>query len=237
MKNAVGKIVTIVIVLAVAYWIVSGVLSRRQTQAQRRAAKVEEQAEKRVQIKKSLEDMVVKYNAATEWHRDFDFDQENAGLFGPPIYTIQIEDALVRADKRPVMFVAHVEDVVKGETEYSVHFSTADPFGIFLSRPSIRFILHCTHDQVNLIMQNPRDAGLFERENYAVIAEISGVRKVSLALTAHADSVVPEDEYSFEVDISTNLEPSNIFVSFGRCLDLLFVGDYELSNSQEATPE
>jgi len=75
-------------------------------------------------------------------------------------------------------------------------------------------------------------------ENYAVIAQISGVRKVSLELTAHAERVSSYyDEYSFEVDISSNLGPSNIFIASDRCLDLLFVDYYEHEDLLENPPE
>ena len=72
--------------------------------------------------------------------------------------------------------------------------------------------------------------------NYAVITQISGVRKVSLELTAHADRLISyDDEYSFEVDISSNLEPCDIFVATGRCLDLLFVEYYEYEDLLETS--
>ena len=221
MKNALGKIVTIVIVLAVGYWIVSGIISIRRAgtekQAAEQAANAEEQkvqAEKLLKIKKSVQNMVTKYDAVTDWQGSLEKD----GI--EPIFTVEFQDLLIRKDSRPLVFVAAVEDIVRDSNNYIAHFHNS--YNTLLSA-DVHFVLDCTPEQVQEIMKQSIDSYL----NYAVITQISGVRKVNLELTAHAEDIISSDEYSFEVDISSRLEPSDTFVATGRCLDLLFVEYYD----------
>jgi len=61
----------------------------------------------------------------------------------------------------------------------------------------------------------------FGTQRFAVVANISEVRKVRLALTADGYTDVED------VVIDMDLDPSfNVFHAKGDCLDLLFVGDY-----------
>ena len=119
MKNTLGKIIILVIVLTAGYWIVSGFISgrraERERQAAKQAAKAEEQkvqAEELLKIKKSVQDMVTKHNAVTDWQGSLETD----GI--EPTFTIEFQDTLIRKDNRPLVFVAAVEDIVREHMIY-----------------------------------------------------------------------------------------------------------------------
>jgi hypothetical protein len=80
--------------------------------------------------------------------------------------------------------------------------------------PMIEFILDCTDEQVKKITQQQIDSSW---EQYAVIAEIQKIRKVIFNLKAEGDSEEPE------ISVDTT---DDVFIATGKCLDLLFVGDY-----------
>ncbi len=213
MKNILGKIVTLVIVLAIGYWIVSGIVSTRRTET----VKQESKDEKQLQTEKSLADMITKHNAVTDWRHGF----KDSTLI-EPAYTIEVEDALIRTDDRPIIFFAAVEDVVKEENKYSVYFNNKFDF---LLGANIHFVLDCTPNQVNEIMLGPRS--LFE-SNYAVIAKVSNIEKCIVRITT---------EDNRRVVLGSPIVTSNVFIASGRCLDLLFVGDYKTANFPEAEPK
>ncbi len=200
-----GKIAFGLILLAIAYWLLSSTISDKRVEAE----KQESETEKRLQIEKSVADMVDKHNAITDWKQDF--DKKGLGLF-EPTYTVEVEDALIRTDDRPIIFFAAVSDVVRETNKYSIHFRNW--YGALLSA-DIHFILDCAPNQIKEIMLHR--TGLFEK--YAVIARVSEVKKVKLKATTSTNS----DEVI--------LEPSNVFMAKGHCLDLIFVGNYELSDN------
>jgi len=226
MKNAVVRIVTVVVVLAAGYWIVSGIISGRRTEAEKKELEVEkqqseakkqelEEVEKRLQIEKSIEDMVAKHNASTDWSKIFNVKDGSLNL----LYSVEVQDALTEAYDRPIMFLAFVSDVTRESDEYYLHFYCLEALYSMLD---ISFILHCTQDQVDKIMLNQRD--IHERfvRHYAVIAKISSAKKATFGLSCDEDQ---------EVFITLF---SKFFIARGRCLDLLFVGDYKPEDSHGA---
>jgi hypothetical protein len=223
MKYASDEIKVFVIALVIGGCLFLSAISCKKSETETRAKKHKAKTEKQIQTEKMLQDLVKKHSAIVDWRQNI--DQKNLGPFSPPIYTIQVEDALVRADDRPVMFIAKIEDIVRRDDKYLVNFSVSRMLNMY-SNPYVRFILHCTQEQVNHIMNNHNGNNeSFFLDHYAAIANISGVSKVSLQLTAGADRVISHDGEEFDVDISTSIEPSNIFVATGQCVDLLFVGD------------
>ncbi len=204
MKKIVSRVTFGLVLLAIVYWLISNEISDKRSKVQKK--KVE--TEKRLQTEASVADMAAKHNAVTNWEQSFD-KKDLLGLF-KSTYTVEVEDALVRTDHRPIMLFASVADVGRETNNYSVHFYNW--FGAILSA-DIHFVLDCTPDQVKEIMLHR--TGLFEK--YAIIAQVSEVKKVKLRATVSAET----DEVV--------LEPSNVFIAKGRCLDLLFVDDYKLS--------
>jgi hypothetical protein len=214
MKKIISGIAFCLVLLAVVYWLISNKISDRRSKAQ--TEKVE--TEKCLQTETFVADMIVKHNAVTNWERSFD-KKDSLGLF-EPIYTVEVEDALVRTDQRPIIFFASVADVERETNKYSVHFhnrydAMLSDIGPLYGRiiADIHFVLDCTQEQFKEIMLHR--GGLFEK--YAVIAQISEVKKVKLKATASSESD------------KVILIPSDVFVAEGRCLELRFVGDYEPS--------
>lgn len=227
MNNALGKAIALSVVLTTVCCFVSTTISckrkeRETRDIETRANKQKVTAIKRAQRARLIQSLVNKHDAVADWRQKF--FQKDAYFAKYPVYTIQVEDVLVRTDSRPVMFVADIEDVAKNGDRYTLHFSESRVFG-FLSNPYFHFDLHCTQDQLNQIMQDHDGYNVpFPPAHYAVIAHISGVRKVRYQLVARADRVVSHDDGDFEVNISESVEPSNIFVARGQCVDLLFLG-------------
>ena len=211
MKNAVGRIIFVLVIGAVIYWLISSNISQRSQNTEKRKL----ETEKRLQTKKHVEGMVTKYNAIADWKRGL----ESGSSLLKPAFTIEVHEALVREDDKPILFFAAIEDITKETDNYTVHFhNQSNAF----TGADIHFVLNCTHQEVKEINLDSRR--LFD--NYAVVAHITNVTKIKYgALTA--------DEYT-SVSVSSSF-PSNVFEATGSCLDLLFVGDYELSDFQETS--
>jgi len=163
------------------------------------------EVEKKIQIEQAISSMVAKYNAVTDWKKNFN----NESVLLGKIYTVQVEDALIRSDNRPILFFAFVEDVQRQGNKYYVHFWNWYELG-----PDIRFVLECNSKQAKKILEQKTD--FFEK--YAVVALISTLQKPKFEVKAY-----PHSRGGADIIV----EPSDIFIAKGRCLDLLFVGDYE----------
>lgn len=213
MKKAFGKVVIILIVLGVSYWIISSIVSTRQAESKKQADNAETQevkAEELLKIKKSVQDMVAKYNAMTDWQ----------GILKKksiePVFTLEVQDALIRKDSRPIVFVSAVEDIVRDSNNYTAHFHNKYKH---LFRADIHFVLDVTPDQVQEIMKHPNS--IFEY--YAVFVNINSVRKIRY-------EVVADDDKGVSIDSSMT---SNVFEATGRCLDLIYVGGYKTNDLLE----
>jgi len=168
--------------------------------------KEKKRAEKKRRTTHQVQELCSKYNAVTNWDKDFYDDNFS-------FYTLDVQKALIRVDGRPVLIFAGVEDVIKRVNKYSVRFFAYYP-------PTLRsldLILDCTSNQVDKIVSHPPSSSLFRLDDYAVIAQISEVEKLKFALRAYAQGY----DYA-EVDV----EAPNRFIATGSCLDLIFVGDY-----------
>jgi len=201
MKNIASKIVFALIASAIGIWVVSNIISSQHSKAEKEKAEVE----KKIQIEQTISNMVPTHNAVTDWKKNFD----KKSAFLGQIYTVQVEDALIRSDGRPVLFFASVDDVTRQGNKYYVHFRNW-----FDLDPDIRFVLECDSEQVKKIMSQKVD--LFGQ--YAVVALISSLQRPKFELRAYPHS---------GEDAEVVVESSDIFIARGRCLDLSFVGDYE----------
>ena len=75
----------------------------------------EKEINKEIQIlKQAVSDMVKKHNAITDWEKNLNTYRS---------YTIQVEDALIRSDNRPILFFGRVNDIAKKANKYFIHFS------------------------------------------------------------------------------------------------------------------
>ena len=170
------------------------------------------ETEKSIETKKIVSTMVAEHNAVVEWRQALD---KEGGLWLDSTYTIEAEEALIRTDSRPILFFGGINDIVKKGDKYMVYFGDKKWFN-FLSSADIQFVLECTAQQVDKIMSESKKSFV---DRFAVVAKISEVGKVRFQLTASSSGYE-------EIDVE--LEPSNVFIATGHCLDLVFVGDYEL---------
>lgn len=200
MKNIASKIVFTLIALAIGIWIVSNIISSQHSKAEEE----KEEVEKKIQIEQTISNMVARHNAVTDWNKNF---YEGDTLLRHT-YTVQVEDALIRNDGRPVLLFGSVDDVIRQGNKYYVHFQN-----VLYQGPDIHFVLECDSEQVKKIMGHM--AGLFNQ--YAVVALIQSLQRPKFEVTAFSHS---------GEDAEVVVESSDIFIARGRCLDLLFVGDY-----------
>ncbi|HZX12933.1 MAG TPA: hypothetical protein VFF49_00865 [Thermodesulfobacteriota bacterium] len=215
MNKIVSNFVFPVIVLALVIGIVLNLISCQDSANQAKKEKTESEKIKTEQIKQAISEMVARHNAIADWKKSFFPKDPNALLNN--IYTIDLEAALVRSDNRPILFVAPVVDVERRDNKYFVHFQTGGFILHSLFSPDIHFVLECDSEQAKKIMaQQPN---MFDE--YAVVAFISSVRRAMFKV--NADPVSSE-----EADLV--VEPSGIFIVNGQCLELLFIGDYGISN-------
>ncbi|PYS81272.1 MAG: hypothetical protein DMF67_17380 [Acidobacteria bacterium] len=105
------------------------------------------------------------------------------------VFAFDVQEAIVRQDKRPILLVTEIDDAVKDGDKYYLNLEainyTAD----------IYFTLECSAEQVQQI------AGQVEsvKDNYAIIADVASVRKIRFSVEASPQS---EDEAEIELNAS-----------------------------------
>lgn len=162
----------------------------------------EQQWEIEPKTKEGISAMVAKHNAV---------QVPSDRLWG---YTIEVQEAIVRGDGRPVLVYASVYDITKRDGKYIVDFR-------HLPWPSVsgpRFILECSADQVEPIIHRRRSESLRERFSssmmpdwYAVIASFSHVGKPKFCVEA---------EPAFDEEARVVMGVPDVVIATGRCLDL-----------------
>jgi len=201
-KYLVGAVIVVVIVV---------LLLTPDSSNRNKAGKQDTESAKKIQLAPQVQELCSKYNAVADW-------KQRIGKkgFGEHTYTIEIEDALIRTEGRPILFTYPVYDIVRESDKYLVYFSVgstmesifhavASGLDFFLSC-DVHFVLDCTSDQVKQIINHP--AG-----RYAVIAQISEVEKIRFELS------------SGESGEKVHVETSDVFMAKGKCLELLLVAD------------
>ena len=187
--------------------ILAGCDSDNSENDSKEAARVKKERE----IKKKIQELCSKHNAVTDWIQRIEKKR-----FGEHTYTMEVQYALVGTESRPVLFTYAVYDIVKESDKYLVYFSFDSSFSSWMRADldfyldcNVHFVLDCTVDQVKQVMDN-RDGC------YAVIAQISEVEKVRFKLKAYGEG--------YE-DVMVDLDTTDVFLSKGKCLDLLFIPD------------
>lgn len=208
MKKILMRVLIVLVLLALAFWFISSKVNEKKS----RAEKQKLETAKRSETKNFVSTMAAEHNAVVEWGQALDKEGGLSFRFNPT-YTIEVEEALISTDNRPILFFAGIDDIVKKGDKYLVYFGNNNWLSNY-SSADIKFVLDCTPDQVKKIMSQPTK----QLENYAVISQIMEVKKVGFQLTA-SSSVYEE--------VNVELEPSNVFIATGHCLDLAFVGYYQ----------
>ena len=170
--------------------------------------KSEATTKKQQEVEQNIHEMVAKYNALVKWGEHFvDYRREIYGG-NRGIYTFDVENALISHDSRPILFYGYVVDVKKQNGSYIAIFSMAEDI-------EIDFALTCNSEQVERILRQPTD---YTADSYGVVATISDIERPKFEV----------DAYQYEGDEPyVIVEPGDIFIANGVCVDLLFVGDYE----------
>lgn len=202
MKSIISKIVVVLMLLAMGICIVLCIISCGRPKLEEE--KVE--TEKKMKIEQAITEVVGRHKAVAGWGKNL---REKYMSMLMKVYSIQVEEALIRNDRRPILFFASIEDVARQNDKYFAHFHNWGNID-----PDIHFVLECNSDQVEKIME--QSATYFER--YAVVALISIIQRPKFEPRAYSEN-------GEEPEIA--VESSDIFIARGRCLDLLFIGDYE----------
>lgn len=159
------------------------------------AREKEEEARREAGRTKLKNDLAAKFGASTDW------DKNLKDRLMP--YSIDVEEALIRSDKRPILVEAFVEDVTRDKEKYVARLSYLEP-------PKIYFFLDCTPELATKL----RSREGFDR--VAVIASISSVRKPNIKLESDLPSSPDE---SPDVEVTS----SDAFIAKGSMLDLEFI--------------
>ena len=124
-----------------------------------------------------------------------------------PIYSLSLQKAIANLQGKPILFYSHLIDYSKKGQQYFLVLYD------FVSKGAkIRYELECSEEQTKKIFEVPIGSS---GDRYAVIATITDIRRPKFSVRAFG---VGENEAEIEV------EPSDIFIARGRCLDLVYIG-------------
>jgi len=165
----------------------------RQERIKKEAAEIE----KRIQDNPAIAQLIPKHNAIPYWGKDVEHLRQ--------VLAINVQESLVRNDKRPVLLIAKIDDVAKEGDKYILTVESIT----YLA--DIYFALESNLEQVTKITNQDSSS----HDEYAIIADVTSVRKLRFSISASPKS---EDEAEIELDTS------DAFTANGRCLDLLNIG-------------
>ncbi len=154
--------------------------------------------EKEESTLRALKEMVSRTGASTNW------DDLAKRDYKPR--TIDLQDALIRGGRPALFYDVELMDLKRdGEDKYVVSFSMTAPI-------ELRLELTCTPEQAQRIRTEAPDS--WDGFNFAVVAEITKVKKMRLAVKSHSD--IETDEESFHYASSwVELETSDVFSASG----------------------
>ncbi len=140
------------------------------------------------------------------------------------LYSIEVKEQMLRTDSRPIVFTAILHDIDQRDGKYIVRFLKKSHFvsptsASFLKTPRIMFLLDSSAEQIQQFLH--QSTTLWDQ--YAVVASISSIQKALFGVGA-----VPLTADDAEVVV----QPAEVFIAHGRCLEAFFVGDYDLEDDQ-----
>lgn len=121
-------------------------------------------------------------------------------------YSIEIERALVRQDRSPIVFIGTVMDVLRHDQDATVEMD-ADPVA---GMPFIRFSLTCSPGLAARLVEDLR-----RPSRYIAVARVDSVSKARFRIDAYGQRV-GEDEVETELEIQT----ADHFLARGQCVEL-----------------
>ena len=170
-------------------------------------SKIKSKAERRHRLRQAVGAMSLKHNAINGWDKDFVNHWAKKVEGGHRnTFTVDVENALVNADEQPVLFFGGAADAKKRGEKNTLTFYTS-------TNITITFVLTAESYHLREVMAQPIDGSAYR---YAVVAVISSIERPPFEVDAYEEDGEP---YIL-------VEPGDEFIAYGRCLDLLFVGDY-----------
>ena len=116
---------------------------------------------KQLEEDKAISELAARYNAITDWKEQLDELDD--------VYSIDVENALIRKDKRPLLISAYVQDIVtKNGIPYLIFSEVGSP------DIEITFILEYDSGQIEQLIKQVR-----ENNEIALIASITTVQKAN----------------------------------------------------------
>lgn len=110
--------------------------------------------------KEAISKMAARYNAVVNWRQSLE-DIEN-------VYSLNVEEALIGKDNRPVLLSVYVRDIVRKAEIHYVLFDESGP-----PDPEINFNIEFTQEQINRLKELIDDGS-----GIAVVASISSVHRL-----------------------------------------------------------
>ena len=185
-------LLVLLIIGASLYW-----LQKTRKQKQEEARRVSENAAELRKVKESIAKVGETYNAVVDWR-----PQVKSVIQPGPQYSVELESLLVRQDRRPILFVGELQDVLSADETLKCVFETRGGFSW-----KVRFYLTCTPAQATVLTRNSGSTSL---QRFAVVAQITSANKLK--------------QESVESDESQTSTPK--FQASGQCIDFLSVGSY-----------
>jgi len=163
------------------------------------------------ECEEQLASLTGKYNAVADWQNALEEGWVKVGGGYRSAYTCDITDAVLREDGRPLLVVGYVFDVTTEATGATLNVLSA------LGCPDMYFVLDCTTQHTDVVLNQPTDDGDF----FAVVATVTSVSRPGF----EADAWVETEDDETYADIV--VQPGNTYVLRGRCLGITYIGDYE----------
>lgn len=193
MKRTAIIIVLLAIAIAIGGYKISNILSSERLKKEQENTI----AEKKKRIEMKVQEMAAKFNAVTD--REDVFEELN---LRDKIYTVELQEALIRPDRRPFLIYVLLNDILKRENEYILRLTT----------PIITLELRCPEELARKAIRLPTS---YSEVRLAIIAKIEKIKKPIFVVRSTGN-----DEDDGEVEVNS----SNIFVATGECLDLIHLG-------------
>jgi len=137
--NSTRKVKLIVLIITFGCFIILSCSDR----GEKEKIKLMEKSKLESEIEKKMIEMAKHYNAVIDWEKTLELEE----IFPMP-YTLEVQNALIREDKRPVLFIASIQDIERSGNEYIISFDRRGSF------PGL-FILKCSELQVQKILNQP----------------------------------------------------------------------------------
>lgn len=197
----VGTLTSKFLARALIVFLISGValywLQKNRKEKQEEGRRAAEDAAETKKVKESIGKLGATYNAVIDWRAGDKSVNQSA-----PQYSIDVEGLLVRQDRRPILFVGELHDVLSGDGAPQCIFDTIGGFSWVL-----RLRLACTPEQAKLLTESRNSNSL---QRFAVVAQVTSATKLEQGPVGSSEDQVSAPEFRVN----------------GRCVDFLFVGSY-----------